>query len=271
MENAKMQTISSKQGNLITFDYQGKSLDYGILNGEPVFNLNAVAEMLGLTNPRMSIDTSDEDYCIKIDNSVVSFAYNRNLNNRGELFFTEAGLYALLMRSNKPETKTFQKWVTKEVLPSIRKNGGYIVGQENLSDDEFLARALVVANNVLRNKDKVIQEQKATITDQAQVINAYRITDKTRRNKQELATLLNRKIRELADKEYNRQYNKAYLAVYEEFSKLHCFTHKIDMKFLRTNIDYLGECLKLVLDKLHSGDDAQTARAVWYRNRQSAK
>lgn len=131
------------------------------------------------------------------------------------------------------------------------KNGGYIAGQENLTDEQLLAKALLVANNVIQNKDKVIQAQKATIADQAEVINAYQITDKTRRNKQELATLLNRKIRELAEKQFDRRYNEAYIAVYDEFAKLHCFRHKVDMKFLRTNIDYLSECLKLVLEKLN--------------------
>lgn len=237
--------------SLAIFEYQGKALDYGILNGEPIFNLNAIAEMLKIANPRTSIDTSDDDYVIKVENSVVGLTYNRNLNNRGELFLTESGLYMLLMRSDKVDAKPFQKWVTKEVLPSIRKNGGYIVGQENLTDEQLLAKALLVANNVIQNKDKVIKAQQKTIADQAEVINAYQITDKTRRNKQELATLLNRKIRELAEKQFDRQYNQAYIAIYDEFAKQHCFRHKVDMKFLKTNIDYLGECLKLVLEKLN--------------------
>ena len=257
MENTKMQTIG-KQGIVNSFSSDLGNIRVIMQDNEPMFCLADIAKILEIQNPtdvanaikrefelpRLNLGSFDTGYGVK-EFSMVD----------------ESQLYFIIMRSNSKKSKPFRLWVTKEVLPSIRKNGGYIAGQESLSDDEFLARALVVANNVLRNKDKVIQEQKATITDQAQVINAYRITDKTRRNKQELVTLLNRKIRELADKEYNRQYNKAYLAVYEEFSKLHCFTHKIDMKFLRTNIDYLGECLKLVLDKLHSGDDALALKA----------
>ena len=246
-----MQTISADNTRIDSElpIFENMAVETTIQNDTIFFKLANLEKILGLSagtsRKWVAEGWFDKDEMITV----------RNSHGMPSNCVSESGLYRILNRTNSPKARPFERWVTKEVLPSIRKNGGYIVGQENLSDDEFLARALVVANNVLRNKDKVIQEQKATITDQAQVINAYRITDKTRRNKQELATLLNRKIRELADKEYNRQYNKAYLAVYEEFSKLHCFTHKIDMKFLRTNIDYLGECLKLVLDKLHSGDE----------------
>ena len=235
--------------SLQSFNYQSNSLDYGLLNGEPIFNLNAIAGLIGIANPRTSIDTTNNNYVIKVDNSIVGFAYNRKLHNTGELFLTEAGLYMLLMRSNNPNAEPFQLWVTKEVLPSIRKNGGYIAGQENLTDEQLLAKALLVAKNVIENKDKIIQAQKTTIADQKEIINSYKIADRTKRNKQELATLLNRKIRELADKQYNKQYAKCYNEVYADFAKLHCFTHKVDMQFLKTNIDYLSECLKLVLDK----------------------
>ena len=73
----------------------------------------------------MSVDVTDSDYVRKFENSDVSETYNRKLNNAGELFLTEAGLYRMLNRSNKPEAEVFQKWVNKEVLPSIRKTGSY--------------------------------------------------------------------------------------------------------------------------------------------------
>ena len=109
-----------------------------------------------------------------------------------------------------------------------------------------LKESLQLSLKLLEENERLLIEN----ADQKEIINSYKIADRTKRNKQELATLLNRKIRELADKQYNKQYHKAYLAVYEEFAKLHCFTHKVDMQFLRTNIDYLSECLKMVLDFL---------------------
>lgn len=52
----------------------------------------------------------------------------------------ESGLYNVILRSDKPEAKPFRKWVTSEVLPSIRKNGGYIAGQEQLTPSELMAK-----------------------------------------------------------------------------------------------------------------------------------
>lgn len=57
-----------------------------------------------------------------------------------------------------PHAKKFKNWVTKEVLPSIRKHGGYIRGQENLSNEELLAQAILVANNVIVEKTQRIKE-----------------------------------------------------------------------------------------------------------------
>ena len=121
---------------LQAFNFNNTKLDYGIYNGEPVFNLNAIASILGINNPRMSINVNDEDYVIKLTNSIVSLTYNRKLHNTGELFLTEAGLYKMIMASKKPEAEAFQKWVVKEVLPSIRKIGSYTVKNKKETQKE---------------------------------------------------------------------------------------------------------------------------------------
>ena len=61
------------------------------------------------------------------------------------LFITESGLYALIFRSNKPDAKGFRKWVTSEVLPAIRKTGGYIPANEGESETDIMAKALLIA------------------------------------------------------------------------------------------------------------------------------
>ena len=73
-------------------------------------------------------------------------------------FISEPNLYKAIFQSRKPEAEKFTEWVTSEVLPSIRKNGGYISGQENLSDNELMARALMVAQNTLNNRNKELEE-----------------------------------------------------------------------------------------------------------------
>ena len=93
------------------------------LNGEPWFVLRDVCEVLGLGNSRMVADRLDED------EKGVSQIYTLG-GVQNATIISESGLYNVILRSDKPEAKPFRKWVTAVVLPSIRKNGGYIAGQE---------------------------------------------------------------------------------------------------------------------------------------------
>lgn len=72
----------------------------------------------------------------------------------------ESGLYSLILSSKLPTAKQFKRWVTSEVLPSIRKTGGYIAGQENLSDSELMAKALLVAQRTIEERNKQIETMK---------------------------------------------------------------------------------------------------------------
>lgn len=70
----------------------------------------------------------------------------------------EPGLYALVLSSRKPEAKAFKRWITHEVIPSIRKSGGYIAGQESMTDAELLSKALLVAKRQIDARDKQIAD-----------------------------------------------------------------------------------------------------------------
>ena len=236
--------------NLQMFSWNNTNLDYGLLDGEPVFNLNAICKILNIANPHTSIDTKDENYVILVPFSKLGFAYFRKLHNRGELFLTEAGLYRILLRSNKPEAEKFSLWVTKEVLPSIRKNGGYIMNQENMATEEILARAVILANNLIAEKNKIINEQKQVIVYQGEKVDNYDYAEKERRSKQELVTKFNKTVRLLAEQKFNRNYAAAYNYVYNEFDKLHCINETINLEFLKKNNDYLAECLKIATSEL---------------------
>lgn len=113
-----------------------------------------VCEILDLSNTTVAIQNLDEDEVTKL-----------NLGSQfGETnFINESGLYTLIIRSRKPEAKKFRKWVTNEVLPSIRKNGGYIVGQETLSEDELIQKALLIATNKLKERERQLEEQKPKV------------------------------------------------------------------------------------------------------------
>lgn len=70
-------------------------------------------------------------------------------------FVSESGLYKLIMRSNKPQAKPFQNWVTQVVLPSIRKDGGYVMGEEKvvsgeMTEDAFILKAMQAIKSDLR-------------------------------------------------------------------------------------------------------------------------
>lgn len=79
---------------------------------------------------------------------------------RDATVINESGLYALIFGSKLESAKRFKHWVTSEVLPSIRSNGGYIANQENLTPEQIVANALIVAQNIITQKDKQIEEMK---------------------------------------------------------------------------------------------------------------
>ena len=81
---------------------------------------------------------------VKLKNLDVKDVPIRKLNNRGENFLTEAGIYKFLFRSRRKEAEKFQDWVTDEVLSNIRKTGGYITTTNTMSDEDILARALQI-------------------------------------------------------------------------------------------------------------------------------
>lgn len=72
-------------------------------------------------------------------------------------FVNEDGLYDVILDSRKPEARQFRKWITSEVLPQIRKTGGYIKADENDSDEDIMARALMIAQRTIEDKRQRIQ------------------------------------------------------------------------------------------------------------------
>lgn len=75
----------------------------------------------------------------------------------------EGDMYRLITNSELPSAEKFESWVFDEVLPSIRKHGGYIKNQENISSEEILANAVLVAQNVIKEKDRLLEEQKSKV------------------------------------------------------------------------------------------------------------
>lgn len=114
-----------------------------------------VAKALGYAIPHKAVQT----HC----KGVLKWNIPTDSGNQDVLFITEGDVYRLIMRSKLPSAERFESWVMDEVLPSIRKNGGYIAGQETMTDEELLAKALMVANNKIAERDRIIEHQKAKI------------------------------------------------------------------------------------------------------------
>ena len=96
------------------------------LNGKVLFNPYHVGKCLDIIDVKSTIRNFNEKQVVKVKNSEVGTMHFRKLNNAGENFLTESGVYKIIFKSRKKEAEKFQDWVTDEVLPSIRKNGGYI-------------------------------------------------------------------------------------------------------------------------------------------------
>ena len=118
-----------------------------VVNDEPMFCLIDICKALELSNSRIVADRLDEDERRKLD-----------LPRQGETWFvTESGLYAVVLRSDKPAAKKFRKWVTSEVLPSIRKHGMYAV--DELIENPELAIKAFTALKEEREKNKALQAE----------------------------------------------------------------------------------------------------------------
>lgn len=130
------------------FHFHGQEVRTLILEGEPYFVGKDVAEILGYTRADNAIrnHVDDED---KLTHQFSASGQNRNF-----IVINESGLYSLILSSKLPQAREFKRWVTKEVLPAIRREGGYI--REDLDEEAFIA--LFTGQKKLREKQAEMLE-----------------------------------------------------------------------------------------------------------------
>lgn len=121
------------------------------IDGEPWFVAKDVADKLGYAQTSNMMKRIDEE------DSKSSILDGMNMKSS---LINESGLYSAIIGSKLDSAKRFKHWVTSEVLPSIRKNGGYIANQENMTPEQIVANALIVAQNIISQKDKQIEEMR---------------------------------------------------------------------------------------------------------------
>lgn len=124
------------------------------IDNEPWFVGKDVADRLGYRKPEnaLSVHVDDEDKTTTLIQGTGS-NYKTTVT-----IINESGLYSLVLSSKLPTAKAFRRWITSEVIPSIRKNGGYIHGQDRMTDAELLSRALLVAQRQIESRDRQLEE-----------------------------------------------------------------------------------------------------------------
>lgn len=121
---------------LQVFNYSDKPVRTLLKDGEPWFVANDVCNILDLSNPRMAVSRLDED---EKGVSIVDTPGGK----QEVTVVSESGLYALILTSRKPEAENFKRWIRKEVIPSIRKHGAYMMPEtieKVLSDPDTIIR-----------------------------------------------------------------------------------------------------------------------------------
>ena len=135
-------------------------------SGEPWFVAKDVCDALGIATNHLR-ETLDDD---EVSNLPIT-EIGPEFGGRAPLIITEAGLYSLILRSRKPEAKAFKRWVTHEVLPAIRRDGGYMVAKADETPEETMARAVLIAQKTIERQNKQIEEMrpKAVFADAVSV------------------------------------------------------------------------------------------------------
>lgn len=152
--------------NIQIFNYRSNEVRTVEMGGEPWFVLKDVCNILGISKYRDTAARLDADERGSVEVDTLG-------GTQQVIAVNESGLYHVILRSDKPEAAPFRKWVTSEVLPSIRKNGGYIAGQEQLTPEELMAKALLVANKTLADREARICEltaQNSQLTVEKQIM-----------------------------------------------------------------------------------------------------
>ena len=143
--------------------FEGNNVEVFNWNDKVLFNPRDVGKCLELTDSaiRMAISKMNKNQVIKLTNSDVKDIDFRKLNNRGENFLTESGVYKLAFKSNKKEAEHFTDWIADEVLPQIRNTRNYISNNtpmiSNKEIQEFKEDVKYIRSQVcIKKKDSML-------------------------------------------------------------------------------------------------------------------
>lgn len=147
-------------------------------------------------------------------------------------FVTEDGLYDVILDSRKPEAKAFRKWITSEVLPAIRKTGGYIATNDSMTDAEIMARAVLLAQSTIRRRDECI---KSLATENE---NQRKLISQMKKGNDYLNTILSSK-GTLATTQVAADYGMSAIAFNRKLKDMH-IQHKVNGQWILYS-DFMGK------------------------------
>ena len=140
------------------FDFKGAALrTLTDEAGEPWFVLKDCMSILDLGNPTETVKMFDKD---EFSTTEVIDSIGRRQQT---YIISEPGLYRLVMKSRKPEAKEFQRWVTHEVLPAIRKHGGYMAGQERMTPEQMALASMRWLQSKVDEQAKQLKAQEGKV------------------------------------------------------------------------------------------------------------
>lgn len=154
--------------NLPEFKFNGHEFNYQMVEGNPVFLALDACEIMGTKTKDIPAILDDDEY--------MTCARHYRGQVRDLTFLTEAGLYSLILRSRKPEAKEFKRWITHEVLPALRKTGGYVVALPDDTAEAIGQRAIQAGLDAIERLQKMVAErdqQIAVIAPKAGVFDAH--------------------------------------------------------------------------------------------------
>lgn len=135
------------------------------VDGEPWFVAKDVCDALGVDtrNIRRDLDEDEVSTFAQVGANLSNCEVGPEQGGRSPLLISEPGFYKLVLKSRKPEAKAFQRWVTHEVLPALRRDGAYVASDGTEDDATLMARALIAANRTIEANRRALKQQRERI------------------------------------------------------------------------------------------------------------
>ena len=240
---------------LTVFNYESSEVRTLEIDGEPWFVGKDVATILGYAKPLNALDTHvDEDDSLKQ-------GLTDSLGRIQEtILINESGLYSLILSSKMPNAKKFKRWITSEVLPSLRKTGSYSVERKPLSPAEMF-KLQAELNYEHEQKLKALEaKQEATDRKITEVASAFTVAPS---NAEEWAEAMNRNINEMVE-EYHLNYGTTRGKLYDQLELMADVDLTVRQTRLRNRMKQAGatKTQQNAVSKLHIIAQDKKLRAI---------